>query len=313
MPPRYPSGQLTPFQRPVAPDMAQSLGVILGKAWYVNSGKASAVSGNGGSWDNAFLTLLEANAAARAYDTVFVAPGHAESIAGAATVVFSKANVEWVGLGRGAVRPTITYTHASANIPISGAGVRVSNFLLTVSGTTDVTAGVTVTGADVQLEDIELRDGSATAQFAAGIVLSTGAARAIINRPVFRGHASGDANTAGISCAVALDGVEIHAPDMDGLFSLGCIYNVTLAMTNLKIDFRQGGFLRVRHATNDGAISVVATTTGFIVSPRIRTATDDADGFNLAIVAADMQIYDPLVVNADGERGGAPLTPSAAA
>ena len=72
------------------------------------------------------------------------------------------------------------------------------------------------------------------------------------------------------------------------------------------------GILRNRHATRDSGISLVATTTGQIHSPRIRTATNDADGFNLAIVAAAMQVFDPLVVNADGERGGAWGTASAA-
>lgn len=312
--PRYPSGELTPFERPIAPDAAQSLGVTFGKAFYVNSGKPSGVTGRGASWADAFLTLAEANSAARAYDTIFIAPGHAEAaIAGATTVLLSKANVTVIGLGRGASRPTFTLSHANGNIPISGAGIKLANVLITVSGTTDVTAGITVTGADVELEDVELRDASATAQFATGIVLSTGAARCKITRPIFRGHASGDANVAAISCAVALDGVEIIAPNLDGLFASGGIYNVTTAMTNLTVDFSLGGIIRNRHATADGGIVVAATTTGSLINPRVRSATNDADGFNLALVAAAMQVYNPLVVNADGERGGAWGTASAAA
>ena len=102
----------------------------------------------------------------------------------------------------------------------------------------------------------------------------------------------------------------IEDPDLDGLYSNGAIYNVTLAMTNLTV---KGGHLRNRHATRDSGVSVVATTTGQLLGLRIRTATNDADGFNLAIVAAGMHVYDPLVVNLDGERGGAWGTASAAA
>ena len=248
-------------------------------------------------------------------DVILVLPGHAESIANATTIVPDVAGISILGLGAGTKRPTITVTHASGNIPVSGANITLANLLLTPSGTIDVTSGITVTGADVALVDIELRDSAATSQFAIGVTLSTGAARAKVIRPVFRGSATGDANTAGIHCAVALDGVEIHNPNLDGLFSNGGIYNVTNAMTNLLISFQGqgGGIIRNRHATQDGCINVVATTTGTVLSPRCRTATDDADGFNLAIVAADMQMYDPLVVNADGERGGFWGTASAAA
>jgi hypothetical protein len=72
--------------------------------------------------------------------------------------------------------------------------------------------------------------------------------------------------------------------------------------------------LRQRHATQDAAINLHANSTGFVLSPRVRTATDDANGYNGALVGADMQWYDPLVVNADGEYAGVGgLTASAAA
>jgi hypothetical protein len=234
-------------------------------------------------------------------DQIIVLEGHAESIANATTVIPDIAGITIIGQGRGTKRPTFTFTNAAGNIPISAANIRIENVLLTVSGTTDVTSGVTTTAADISLADIEWRDGDATAQFVIPITLGAGSDRFRAERPILRSHASGNGLTAGIHCAVTVDGVEIIDANMDGLASNGLIYNVTNAMTNLTV---QGGRLRQRHATMDSAISVVATTTGFIISPRIRTATDDADGFNLAIVAADMQIYDALVVNADGERGG---------
>lgn len=275
----------------------------VGDVYYVQSVHASASDTNAGTRPQAPLATLDAainKCTANAGDTIIVLEGHAENIANATTVIPDIAGIHIKGDGRGAKRPTFTFTAAAGNIPISGANIKVENLLLTVSGTTDVTSGITVTGADCDLEDIEVRDASATAQFAIGVTLSTGADRAKITRPILRSHASGDALTAGIHCAVALDGVEVIGPRMDGLASNGLIYNVTAAMTNLSV---VGGRLRQRHATNDSAIKVHASTTGFIDGVRIRTATNDADGFNLAIVAAAMQVYDAYVVNADGEQG----------
>lgn len=287
-----------------------------GNIYFVDSGHANGHADNSGKKPSQpLLTIDQAinKCTASQGDVIVVAAGHAETVANATTIIPDVAGISIIGLGKGANRPTITMSNAAGNIPISAADVRVKNLLITVSGTTDVTSGITVTGADCHLEDIELRDGAATAQFAIGITLGTGAARARIVRPIIRSSATGDALTAGIHCAVALDGVEIIDADIDGLASNGCIYNVTTAMTNLRILNPGQRVLRNRHATRDSGISVVATTTGDIVSPRIRTATNDADGFNLAIVAAAMQVYDPLVVNADGERGGAWGTASAAA
>lgn len=312
--------QYTNFQGGVmsrgVPAEAGGLGTFspFGNVYFVDSGHANASADNSGRKPSApLLTIDQAinKCTASQGDVIIVAAGHAETgVANATTIIPDVAGISIIGLGRGADRPTITFSNAAGNIPISAANVKVKNLLLTVSGTTDVTSGITVTGADVILEDIELRDGAATAQFAIGVTLGTGAARAKLINPIFRGSSTGDANTAAVHCAVTIDGVEIINPNFDGLFSNGGVYNVTNAMTNLTV---AGGQIRNRHATQDGGINVVATTTGFILSPRIRSATDDADGFNLAIVAADMQVYDPLVVNADGERGGAWGTASAAA
>jgi hypothetical protein len=58
---------------------------------------------------------------------------------------------------------------------------------------------------------------------------------------------------------------------------------------------------------------MVATSTGYIANNLLRTATNDANGFNNAVVGADMQWYENYVVNLDGETGGLVGTASAAA
>ena len=56
--------------------------------WYVDSGKTSpAVSGDGLTWEGAFLTLAEAVAAAGDHDTILVAPNDIETIASGGIVI----------------------------------------------------------------------------------------------------------------------------------------------------------------------------------------------------------------------------------
>lgn len=280
----------------------------VGDIYYVQSVHASASDSNPGTQTARPLATLDAainKCTAHAGDTIIVLEGHAESIANATTIVPDVAGVLIFCDGRGTKRPTFTFTNAAGNIPVSAANVAWFGGLFTVSGTTDVTSAFTVTGADVVLGTkelpLEFRDGSSTAQFVKPVTLGTGADRAKLDHAIVRSHASGDALTACVHCAVALDGVEIIEPNFDGLASDGLIYNVTNAFTNWTI---QGGRFRQRHATMDSAVNVVATSTGFIIRPVIQTATNDADGFNKAIVAANMAVFDALVVNLAGERGG---------
>lgn len=283
-----------------------------GDVYFVQSVHASASDTNAGTKPQQPLATLDAainKCVAHAGDTIIVGEGHAENIANATTVIPDIAGIHIIGDGRGAKRPTFTFTNLAGNIPISANNILIENILFTVSGTTDVTSGITITGSDVILRDCELRDGSATAQFVIGVTLSTGGDRALLERLIVRSHASGDALTAWVHCAIALDAVQVVNADMDGLASNGLVYNVTNAMTNLVVS---GGRYRQRHVTKDSVVAVAAATTGSIERILIRTATNDADGFNLAIVAAGMQVYDALVVNADGERGGYWGTASAA-
>lgn len=254
-------------------------------------------------------------------DICYVMPGHTETVNGAADIAMDIAGVKIRCLGWGSTRPTFTFDATGATITITAADVWFDNFLITSTGTTDVANAIAVTGADCVLGDPvdpsrgpELRDASATSQFDDFIIVGTGGARCKIYDPIIRSHASGDAAEAGILVSATLDGVEIWDANIDGLFGTGCIES-TAAATNMII---AGGWLRNRHATRDAGINLNASNTGWIGGGRrgplqIRSATNDANGFNLAIVGAAMQVQGAeIVVNADGERGGAWGTQSTA-
>ncbi len=267
---------------------------------YVHSVTGDA-AGDGLQPGTAYATIDQAINASSAGDTIIVLEAHAESIASATTLVPDKAGITIIGLGRGARRPTLTFTATGSNIPISAAGVSFQNFLMTVSGTTDVTAGITITAADVELIDIEMRDAGTTDQFTDFIVISNVAADRVRIENVKIVGLAGDAGAAGISITTATSEIEIVDPWIVGTFSAGCIENITNAAIDLMISNAR---LEQRHATQDAAIDLVATTSGFINGAAIRTATFDVGGFDLALTDCDdIQMFGVEVVNVDGGVG----------
>lgn len=87
-------------------------------------------------------------------DVIVVMPGHSESIASATSLVLDVAGINIVGLGRGSLRPTLTFDATASRIPISAANVYVSG-LIFMASIASIVSGVTITGNDVTLENCE--------------------------------------------------------------------------------------------------------------------------------------------------------------
>jgi hypothetical protein len=291
-----------------------NIGDFPADVWFVDSNHAGrgVTTGHGTHPDQPFSTFAYAYSSdlMATGDVCFLMPGHAETINSAAEIAADIAGVDVRGLGRGSRRPTFTFdaTGTTSTITITAADTRFSNMLMLTSGTIDIANGLAVTGADCVLDDIEWRESAADSQWDDALIISTGAARCKVSRPIMRMHPSGNANEAGILISAAVDGVEIWDANIDGLFATGCIES---SAANLNCHIVRPR-LHIRHATQDSAVNMHSGTTGHIVDPYIRTATNDAGGFNSAIVAAAMQIHNPSVVNAAGERGGAWGTASTA-
>ena len=275
---------------------------------YVDSGNANAGTGRDGtdpknplSTIDSALTVGTSGIAANNGDVVIVMPGHTESISGATTLVPDVAGVSILGIGRGSDRPTLTYTATDGEIPISGANTVFSNFLLTISGTTDVVVGITVSGADVLLDDIEMRQPTATDEFVDAVILAAGANRCEIGGFKFNGIAQGGATQTAITTPAAITTLNIHDLWAVGTFASGAIENETAEALDVVI---QRVIIEQRHASQDACINMMAATKGFIADAYLRTATDDDAGMG-AVDADDMQMYNVRVVNADGEYGAA--------
>lgn len=284
-----------------------------GDVWFVDSAAtdASDAAGYGRTPDSPFATLSFAfsSDAVSAGDVVYLMPGHAETIAAAGGIAMDIAGVRVVGLGRGASRPTFTWSATDSTWTIAGASCTVDNVLCTTTGAIDVVAGILVTGADVSILNVEARDNAATSQFVDFLGFGTGAARGLVKHFKFLGHATGDANASACQVTAVVDGFRVEDFWAIGLFGAAGL-ETTAANTNM---LANGIYVEQQHATVDAGVTLNASTTGLLRDVFVKAATHDADGFNNAIVGAGAAWFNALACNLAGESGGVKFTASAAA
>lgn len=92
---------------------------------------------------------------ANAGDVILVAPGHTENISSATSLVVDVAGVTIIGLGRGAARPTLTYTATAGSVELDAAGVHVENIVFK-SSISAVVVGINIDANDITLKNIEM-------------------------------------------------------------------------------------------------------------------------------------------------------------
>jgi hypothetical protein len=96
-----------------------------------------------------FSTIAAAigNGTANSGDTIFVLPGHTETLSSATSLVLDVAGINIIGLGAGTDRPTITLdTDTDTTIPVSAANITVGNIIFTANYA-DIVAPFTLTTA----------------------------------------------------------------------------------------------------------------------------------------------------------------------
>ena len=93
-------------------------------------------------------------------DTVFVLPGHTENISSANQMSNLVAGTRIIGLGYGTLRPTFTWTAATATFLFNKANTQLMNCILNMdpgTGTTTVAAPITVSAAGCAISDCLIR------------------------------------------------------------------------------------------------------------------------------------------------------------
>ena len=252
------------FYRPVT----QTTGNVI----YCDSVTGTA-GGPGFSPETAYSTMILAMGGCTASngDVVFVAPGHTESVTAAAAMTFSTAGVTYVGLGQGRNRPVITFsTSTAAQIVLSGANTTFKNFVFDFTGIDAIVAAISITAADVGLEDCEFITNSGTAGVVLGILTAATAARLRVERCRFLGVATntGTTTTACIKHEVGVDYL-IRECYFTGKMTQA-ILNATTVLRGL-IDSN-----RFVISTGTLAISVAAASTPFITNNRINVPSGTA-------------------------------------
>jgi hypothetical protein len=174
----YPFG-ITSFGVPVL-GSAGSIPATSGSYFWVDS----AVGDNGtGAFDSPVKTLAAAYALCTTAkgDVIVMKVGHAETIATNTALTLNKSGVSVVGLGNGALRPTITLTGTTAavTITVSGANQLFRNFIVS-TGRDELVSAWTISGTDVTLDGVDWVEASVSYQAIAGITTTAAADRLTI-------------------------------------------------------------------------------------------------------------------------------------
>ena len=204
-----------------------------GKVFWVNNSTVLAEGGIGGSNTNPgtyrqpFSTLDYAigKCLANRGDVIYIMPGYTQTMSAADDVDVDVAGVRIVGLGRGAKRPTFTYTATGGEFVIGAPNVRIEN-LLFVPGISAVTHAVDVEATALQAEIIncEFAVGATGFEFNAAITVVALAANGVIQGCRF------DSGVEGAVYAISLD-TPIRWKILDnyiqGDYSTACIGTIT--------------------------------------------------------------------------------------
>jgi hypothetical protein len=262
-----------------------------GKAFWVYNGTAllpgqrGGSNGNKGTFDSPFATIDYAigQCVANRGDVIFVKPGHVEAVT-STSIACDVAGVSIIGLGIGAMKPTLTFGATDSRINVTAANCTWQNFRWTAGVADIVTAVLHATAAqNTRYLDIEFT-ASAAFNFINGYTL--GAAN-ISDGCRWERNYLRTADTGQLALCVTAaahddlkfyDNYVVHAAAAAGLLTAG-------AVNLLGLDVR-GNF--VQTGQTDGAVGVLVITTstassGSIVGNDMKTADAAA---NVAIPIA---------------------------
>lgn len=207
------------------------------------------------------LTLALAACVASRGDTIIIAPGHTETITGAAGSGVTVAGVTVVGLGLGTTAPTFTFTTSvAASFNNTASNVRIQNVNFTC-GIDAQTAMVNVSGTDNTFYGCQFITNTATVGAILGILTAATSDRLRIDTCNFLGPAvnAGTTTTAQVQYEAAVD-IKIVNSYFTGKMTQA-ILNVTGTVLRGLIDNN-----RFVIATGTKAISVAAASTPFITN-----------------------------------------------
>lgn len=274
---------------------------ITGKEVYVHSGTGGTSSRNGLDPGFPFSTLALAldNVDPSEDDTIYLMPGHVESM-GDAQIAIDVVGVNVIGLGHGGSRPRFDYDHANSSIDITANDCVLSNVTIRPS-ITDVLVGIDVNAAVLNtlihgVEALPGEDGAGVDDFALVVDIKAGCTTTVVSELKVRQHASGAGYIAGVRLTGASDDVWVVDSDIH-IIGAGVVAPIN-GITTLSTNFR--ALRNILMTDAEPGIEMLTNSTGILAQNWIfsNLATIDA-----AIVADIMANFDNLYVEVGPEAG----------
>jgi len=170
-----------------------------GDRYFVGStvSAASDATTHGLSPDRPFATIDYAvgRCTASQGDIIYVMPGHAETVAGAAGLDFDVAGIKVIGLGWGDTRPKVSLTAQASTVEFNADDMWVENLIFEGAFATGVTVGLDIkTGCDdLMIKDCVIRGGSANTELLKGVTIEATNNRITFDGCYFYEFTGGDA------------------------------------------------------------------------------------------------------------------------
>ncbi len=249
-----------------------------GNIWWVDSSNTtdgSNTTGYGANPDAPFLTWAYAESAASADDTIFLMPGHSETIGatGAAAITIDTAGLRTIGLGGRTRRPQFLIDGFNDTyVLLSGADTTTDTITFT-SGHANIEQGVSVTAAGVMIRNCSFLENTGSENFLVAIQTTAAADDLLVEDCMFYGVTQA---TECIELVGATDRVTIRNNYINGKYSVAAIAAITNACLGLEI--YNNRIFNFTTAGNDlaGAVDLVASSTGTVTRNLIHLG-DDTD------------------------------------
>lgn len=274
-----------------------------GEVYFVDSSAAGAGAtvGHGGDPDKPWSSLSYAFSSdvPVAGDTIYVMPGHTETISAAGGITADIAGVKVIGLGWGAARPTFTFSATDSTFLVSAASVVLKN-LRVLSSVAELVQMFSVSGANVTLDAVDhiAAGASTTIQF-----LKTTAAGDYLTIKNCRHYM----NTAPAATSIWIELVGSDYSLIENNITMLTLRNHagvrTLAATGtacLGLTVKGNVFDQRGGTTQDYVVNMVASTTGLYVNNRSFGDVGTLAGSIELASMASSESYQATTVNKSG-------------
>lgn len=274
----------------------------IGTEFYVCS--VTGDDGRSGRSKETCLATIEAAIAkctASKNDVIYLLPGHAETIASAGAISLDKIGIRVIGVGKGALRPILTFSATDSTLTMTAASTSIENVIL-IPSIDSVVSAIVVSAANCKI-DVEARDATALIEFVTAVLTTAGADNLEIDMK-YVGFINGDACLAPIQL-VGVDTARINV-DFYGLVGTAVVNFITTNCYNIDItgSFYVQGFSFSRNVVDTIGSSTWSargwdgnSNAGFSGGDNAALATDDASAVAAAVAVID-GLHDVPTANA---------------